>query len=81
MKALCDKAMDKVVRVGRILMKRPGVMVHDDIVLTCSPRLLVRVNLLLPVILLARSLAGTLLHSNCVVKTNFDSFEQKTLFI
>jgi hypothetical protein len=32
MKALCDKAMDKAVRVGRILMKRPGVMVHDDIV-------------------------------------------------
>jgi hypothetical protein len=22
-----------------------------------------------------------LLHSNCVTKTNFDSFEQKTLFI
>jgi hypothetical protein len=51
------------------------------LLLTCSLRLLVRVNLLLLVILPARSLAGTLLHSNCVVKTNFDSFEQKTLFI
>jgi hypothetical protein len=32
MKALCDKAMDKAVRAGRILMKRPGVVVPDDIV-------------------------------------------------
>jgi hypothetical protein len=32
MKALCDKAMDKAVHVGRILMKRPGVMVPDDII-------------------------------------------------
>jgi hypothetical protein len=31
--------------------------------------------------LLARSLARTLLQSNCVMKTNFDSFEQKTLLI
>jgi hypothetical protein len=27
-----DKAMDKVVRAGRILMRRPGVVVPDDIV-------------------------------------------------
>jgi hypothetical protein len=27
-----DKAMDKAVRVGRILMRRPGVVVPDDIV-------------------------------------------------
>ena len=32
MKAMCDKAMDKVVRVGQILMKRPGVVVPKDIV-------------------------------------------------
>ena len=31
MKALCDKAKDKAVRAGRILMKRPGVVVLDDI--------------------------------------------------
>jgi predicted nucleic acid-binding Zn-ribbon protein len=32
MKAMCDKAMVKVVRVGRILMRRPGVVVPEDIV-------------------------------------------------
>lgn len=32
MKAMCDKAMDKAIRAGQILMKRPGVMVPDDIV-------------------------------------------------
>jgi hypothetical protein len=32
MKEMCDKAMDKAVRAGRILMKRPGVMVPEDIV-------------------------------------------------
>jgi predicted nucleic acid-binding Zn-ribbon protein len=32
MKSMCDKAMDKVVRAGRILMKTPGVVVHEDIV-------------------------------------------------
>jgi hypothetical protein len=32
MKAWCDKAMDKAIRAGRILMKRPGVVVPDDIV-------------------------------------------------
>jgi acetate kinase len=32
MKAMCDKAMYKADRVGRILMKRPGVMVLEDIV-------------------------------------------------
>jgi uncharacterized protein (DUF3084 family) len=32
MKAMCDKAMDKVVRVGQILMRRPGVVVPEDIV-------------------------------------------------
>jgi hypothetical protein len=26
-----DKAMDKAIRVGRILMRRPGVVVPDDI--------------------------------------------------
>jgi hypothetical protein len=31
MKALRDKAMNKVVRAGRILMKRPGIVVPDDI--------------------------------------------------
>jgi hypothetical protein len=29
---MCDKAMDKVVRAGRILMRRPGVVVPEDIV-------------------------------------------------
>jgi chromosome segregation ATPase len=32
MKAWCDKAMDKAVRADWILMKRPGVVVPDDIV-------------------------------------------------
>jgi hypothetical protein len=32
LKAQRDKAMDKHVRAGRILMRRPGVMVHDDII-------------------------------------------------
>jgi hypothetical protein len=32
LKARRDKAMDKVVRAGRILMRRPGVVVPDDIV-------------------------------------------------
>jgi hypothetical protein len=32
MKAMCDKAMDKVVRAGRILMRRLGVAVPEDIV-------------------------------------------------
>jgi hypothetical protein len=32
MKAMCDKAMDKAVRDGRILMRRPGVVVPEDIV-------------------------------------------------
>jgi hypothetical protein len=32
LKAQRDKAMDKAVRAGRILMRRPGVVVLDDIV-------------------------------------------------
>jgi hypothetical protein len=32
LKAQRDKAMDKVIRAGRILMRRPGVIVPDDIV-------------------------------------------------
>jgi hypothetical protein len=32
LKAQRDRAMDKVVRAGRILMRRPGVVVHNDIV-------------------------------------------------
>jgi hypothetical protein len=32
LKAQRDKAMDKVVRAGRILMRRPGVVVPGDIV-------------------------------------------------
>jgi hypothetical protein len=32
MKAMCDKEMDKAVRTGRILMRRPGVVVPEDIV-------------------------------------------------
>jgi hypothetical protein len=32
MKAMCDKAMDKVVRAGWILMRRPDVVVPGDIV-------------------------------------------------
>jgi hypothetical protein len=32
MKAMCDKAMDKVVRAGRILMRRPGDVVPEDII-------------------------------------------------
>jgi hypothetical protein len=32
LKAQRDKAMDKAVHAGRILMRRPGVVVLDDIV-------------------------------------------------
>jgi hypothetical protein len=32
MKVMCDKAMDKVVYAGRILMRRSGVVVPEDIV-------------------------------------------------
>jgi hypothetical protein len=32
MKMWCDKAMDKAIRAGWILMKRHGVVVPDDIV-------------------------------------------------
>jgi hypothetical protein len=32
MKAMCDKVMDKAVRAGRILMKRPSVLVPEYIV-------------------------------------------------
>jgi hypothetical protein len=32
MKAMCNKDMDKVVHIGRILMRRPGVVVSEDIV-------------------------------------------------
>jgi hypothetical protein len=32
LKAQRDKAMDKAIRVGRILMRRPGVIVPDDII-------------------------------------------------
>jgi hypothetical protein len=32
LRAQRDKAMDKAIRVGRILMRRPGVVVPDDIV-------------------------------------------------
>jgi len=31
LKAQRDKAMDKAIRAGRILMRRPGVVVPDDI--------------------------------------------------
>jgi hypothetical protein len=29
---MCDKVMDKDVRAGRILMRRPGVVVPEDII-------------------------------------------------
>jgi hypothetical protein len=32
LKAQRDKAMDKAIRAGRILMRRPGVIVPDDII-------------------------------------------------
>jgi hypothetical protein len=32
LRAQRDRAMDKAVRAGRILMRRPGVIVPDDIV-------------------------------------------------
>ena len=31
LRAQCDRAMDKAIRTGRILMRRPGVIVPDDI--------------------------------------------------
>jgi hypothetical protein len=32
LKAQRDKVMDKTIHAGRILMRRPGIVVHDDIV-------------------------------------------------
>jgi hypothetical protein len=32
MKAMCDKAMYKAIRAGRILIRRPNVVVPEDIV-------------------------------------------------
>jgi hypothetical protein len=32
MKAMCDKAMDKAIHAGRILMRRSGVVVPEDII-------------------------------------------------
>jgi hypothetical protein len=32
LKAQRDRAMDKAIRAGRILMRRPGVVVSDDII-------------------------------------------------
>jgi hypothetical protein len=32
LKAQRDKAMDKAIRAGRILMRRPGIVVLDDII-------------------------------------------------
>jgi hypothetical protein len=32
MKAMCDKTMDKAIRVERILMRRPSIVVLEDIV-------------------------------------------------
>jgi hypothetical protein len=32
LRAQCDKAMDKAIHAGRILMRRPGVVVPNDIV-------------------------------------------------
>jgi hypothetical protein len=32
LKAQCDKAMDKAIHAGRILMRWPGVVVPDDII-------------------------------------------------
>jgi hypothetical protein len=32
LRAQCDKAMDKAIRAGRILMRRPGVVVPNDII-------------------------------------------------
>jgi hypothetical protein len=32
MKAMCDKAMDKAICAGRILMRRPSVVVPENIV-------------------------------------------------
>jgi ABC-type phosphonate transport system ATPase subunit len=32
MKAMCDKVMDKAFHAGRILMRRPGIVVPKDIV-------------------------------------------------
>jgi hypothetical protein len=72
MKAMCDKAMDKAVRAGRILMRRPGFVVPEDIVADV---------LVTPVVVSRPSSYATpttevsykmLLHS--------DSLESKTLF-
>jgi hypothetical protein len=39
LKAQRDKAMDKAIRVGRILMRRPGVTVPDDIIVDVNATL------------------------------------------
>jgi hypothetical protein len=77
MKAWCDKAMDKAVRTGRILMKRPGVVVPDNIVADVPAASANSSNPSALVILQIRFLVRMLLHSNCGVKINIDLFKQK----
>jgi hypothetical protein len=45
LKAQRDRAMDKAVRAGWILMRRPGVVVPDDIVADWMPLLILQVVL------------------------------------
>jgi hypothetical protein len=40
MKAMCDKAMDKAVRAGRILMRRPGLRCLETLLLMLLSRLM-----------------------------------------
>jgi hypothetical protein len=72
MKAMCDKVMDKAVRAGRILMRRSGVVVLEDIVadILAAPTVVSRPSSLL--LLQPRLPAKMLLRS--------DSLESKTLF-
>jgi hypothetical protein len=81
MKAWCDKAMDKAVRTGQILMKRPGVVVPDDIGADVLAASATSSNPSTSRILQIRFLAMMLLHSKRGVKANIDLFKQKTFFI
>jgi hypothetical protein len=73
LKAMCDKAMDKAVRAGRILMRRPGVVVPKDIVVDVLATPVVVSRLFLLLLLQLRLPVKILLHS--------DLLGWKTLFI
>jgi hypothetical protein len=66
LKAQRDRAMDKAIRAGRILMRRPGVVVPEDIRADVNAALIPRV-VLLPRLLLRKTSRNR--ETLCVFRT------------